>query len=71
MHKYIKNPILEIPAFILFLLACWMVVYNVGAIVQYFVGSLLMILTMPLWWYYIVSPILDIMWEFFEVNFWN
>lgn len=71
MHKYIRGTIFEIPAFLLFLLACWMVVYNVGLLVQNNFGSVLMILTMPIWWHYIVNPVLDIMWNFFTSCFWD
>lgn len=70
-HKYIKNTSLEVPAFVLLLLACWMVVYNVGLLIQNSFGSVLMILTMPIWWHYIVNPILDLMGDFFTSHFWD
>ena len=66
MHKYIKGTWLEAPAFLVFLLACWYMTISIMAIVRHFLGSWGMILTMPIYWYYIIGPILDEMWEWFE-----
>ncbi len=66
INEYIKKTWLFWPTFLTFLLSCWCVVYYTASLVQYFIGSLGMIITMPLYWYYIINPILDEMWEWFD-----
>jgi hypothetical protein len=73
MHKYLKSTFLEIPAFLLMLLACYLILYNVGMFIEYFtyphLGKWGFLLTLPITWPYIYSPILDKIWDFFDRNF--
>jgi hypothetical protein len=62
----IKNTWLSIPAFLIFLLACGCLAISIMAIVRYFFGGLAMVLAMPIYWYYIIGPIMDEIWEWFN-----
>lgn len=66
INEYIKKTWLVWPIFLIFLLSCWFVIYYIASLVEYFIGSWGMIITMPLYWYYIINPILDEMWKWFD-----
>lgn len=73
MNKYIRGTIWEIPAFCLLLLACWMIFYNVGMMIEHFTfphfGKWGFIITFPVTWPYIYAPIFEKIWEFFDETF--
>lgn len=69
MHKFIKGTWLEIPAFLVFLLACWHVITMTMSITRYYFGDWAMILALPIYWYYLISPVLDEMWEWFNSKY--
>lgn len=70
MHKYVKKYINKdwtyLPIFIFLLFASWFVVSSVMNIAKHFLGDVLMILTLPIYWYYIIGPILDELWDCFD-----
>lgn len=70
MHKYIRGTWLEIPAFFLFCIICLYAIFFAESIVQYFLspffGKWSILISFPIAWIYIYSPILDELGEHFK-----
>lgn len=65
MYKYVENTWLQYPAIIVFLISCWYITTSVMTLFKHFMGSWGMVLLMPIYWTYIINPLLDEFTEWF------